>query len=216
MTVTSVGKNNPVAPAVTPAPVQPVHPSSSAKRSTLYIAPVAAKPDAQFSLTPTATYSKAEAAGDHKPSAQDMVLSRMAERIITKQYSEGNQFYKLLYGHIALRIDPSLRSKDMGPSREELMKRAREMVGQDGVFSPDKIATQIVDFTQQLAEGDAEKTERFRAAIQDAFAKLSSMSGGEMPELTQKTYDAVMEGLDTVTAPANQATTFDGNVASGQ
>lgn len=214
MTVTSVGKNNPVAPVVTPPPVSP-HPTTASKRSTLYIAPVQAKPDADTSLTPSATYSKAEAAGEHKPSAQDMILSRMAERIITRQYSEGNQFYKLLYGHIALRIDPNLRSRDMGPSREELLKRARDMVGQDGTFSVEKIATQIVDFTQQLAENDSAKVERFRAAIQDAFAKLANMTGGEMPELTQKTYDAVMEGLDAAVAPEAQTVSF-GDVASGQ
>ena len=201
MTVTSIGKNSPVAPIVTPPPVTPARPSTH-KTSTLYVAPAPIKSNADVSFAPSASYTKAEASGNRKPTAQEMILSRMAERIITKQYSEGNQFYKLLYGHIALRIDPNLRSKDMAPSREELMKRAREMVGENAPFSSETIASQIVRVVGDLSEGDPAKTERFRAAVHDAFAKLATMSGGRMPELTQKTYDAVMEGLDAPSAPA--------------
>jgi hypothetical protein len=144
----------------------------------------------------------------------DKILSRMAEKIITKQYSEGNQFYKLLYGHIALRIDPNLRSKDMGPSREELLGRAREMVGENGPFSPANVAGQIVGFVSEMSNGDQARTERFREAVQEAFAKLASMSGGEMPELTQKTYHAVMESLETVTEPQSPADMADASIAS--
>lgn len=201
MSVTSVGNKNPVTPVVTPPPVAPPHPSSASKRSTLYIAPAPAKPDSGLSFAPSATYTKAEASGAHKPNAMDMILNRMAEKIITKQYSEGNQFYKLLYGHIALRIDPNLRSKDVGPSREELLSRARELVGADGPLSPESVAGQIVSFVDEMADGDQAKAERFRSAVHDAFAKLAAMSGGEMPELTQQTYDAVMDSLKTVTEP---------------
>ncbi|MCL2030516.1 MAG: hypothetical protein FWG93_03130 [Oscillospiraceae bacterium] len=199
ISVTSIGGKGPVAPVVAPPAVTPPQSSPASKRSSLPVAP--AKPDSGLSLTPSATYTKAEASGSRKPSAMDIILSRMAEKIITKQYSEGNQFYKLLYGHIALRIDPSLRSQDAGPSREELLARAKELVGDNGPFSPERVAGQIVGFVNEVSEGDQARTERFREAVHDAFARLAAMSGGEMPALTQKTYDAVMESLQTVSEP---------------
>ena len=198
ISVTSVGIKGPVAPVVAPPAVMPPQ-SAASKRSSLYVAPVPAKQDPGLSLKPSATYTKAQASGSHKPSAMDMILSRMAEKLITKQYSEGNQFYQLLYGHIALRIDPNLRPKDIGPSREELLARAREVVGTGAPLSPEAVAAQIVGFVGDMAEGDPAKTERFREAVHDAFAKLAAMSGGEMPQLTQQTYDAVMLTLGTDT-----------------
>jgi hypothetical protein len=192
-------------PPVAPPQVNTANAAQSANKSSLYIIPTPAKADMSMTPTPSATYSKADVS-EAKPNAQDMILSRMAERIITKQYSEGNQFYKLLYGHIALRIDPNLRSKGMGPSREELLKHAREMVGANGPFSPENAASQIVDFVRQQSENDSAKTERYRAAVQDAFARLATMTGGDMPELTQKTYDAVMEGFDAVATSASPVT----------
>jgi hypothetical protein len=125
----------------------------------------------------------------------DMALSRMAEKIITRQYSEGNQFYRLLYGHIAIRLDPSLIGNDNEQARVQLLERAKELVGNEGPYSVDRTANQIITFVQEQAQGDQMKAERYRAAVQEAFHKMAQMSGGHMPDLTQETYEAVMVGL---------------------
>ena len=196
MKITGVGNTSSVVSVVPVVPPTPAQVPASASKSVTSVAPApkASAPRMDITPPPQATYTRKQAAGEVKPSPQDMMLSRMAEKIITKQYSEGNEFYKLLYGHIALRLDPSLLFQGDSAAKQ-MAENALQAVGQEAPFSAESTASHIVQFVNDLAAGDAAKTERYRAAVQDAFAKLARMSGGELPELTAKTYEAVITGL---------------------
>jgi hypothetical protein len=138
-------------------------------------------------------YTKAEAKSAMR-NATDAALRRMAERFITKQYSEGNYFFKLLYGNVALRIDPNLIAQSAEPFVREI-EQARRLVEDGGPFSPNTAAQQVLDFVNEQSGGDEAKLERLRAAVQEAFESVGRMAGGKLPELTRKTYEAVMQGL---------------------
>ncbi|MDR0248817.1 MAG: hypothetical protein LBI44_04050 [Oscillospiraceae bacterium] len=188
MKVTNVGSSRQVIPIMPPPPVH-IQPAGafggSVKRSPA---------GAAVSPPPAPMYTKAEAQTAMK-TATDAALRRVAERIITKQYSEGNFFFRLLYGNVALRIDPTLIAESNDALAREI-ERARALVEDGGPFSAQTAARQVLDFVNSQASGDETKLETLRAAVQGAFENVSRMAGGTLPELTHKTYDAVMKELD--------------------
>ena len=54
----------------------------------------------------------------------------------------------------------------------------------------------ILDFAKALTGGDSKKAEEMRAAIKKGFEAAAKLWGDELPEISQKTYDAVMKGID--------------------
>ena len=54
----------------------------------------------------------------------------------------------------------------------------------------------LVDFAKALTGGDSSKIESMRSAIKKGFEEAKKLWGGELPEISQKTYDATMKKLD--------------------
>ncbi len=78
----------------------------------------------------------------------------------------------------------------------EIVEQAKKDVDEGGYWSVEETAKRIVSFAKALTGGDASKMEEMRAAVEKGFGGAKEAWGGDMPEITEKTYNRVNELLD--------------------
>lgn len=90
--------------------------------------------------------------------------------------------------------------------------QAQADIAEDGYWGVEQTSDRIVDFAKALCGGDPDKLEEMRAAFEKGFKQATKTWGDELPEISQKTYDAVMEKFDAWAAetaePAEDAETI--------
>ena len=79
---------------------------------------------------------------------------------------------------------------------EATAKQAQEDVSEDGYWGVKQTSERILDFAKAISGGDPDKAEEMREAIKKGYESAADLWGGELPEISQKTYDAVMKGID--------------------
>lgn len=79
---------------------------------------------------------------------------------------------------------------------EETAKQAAEDVSEDGYWGVKQTSERILDFAKAISGGDSAMAEKMRSAIEKGFKEASKLWGGDLPDISQKTYDAVMQGID--------------------
>lgn len=79
---------------------------------------------------------------------------------------------------------------------EATAKQAQEDISEDGYWGVKQTSERILDFAKALTGGDSGKVEDIRKAIEKGFSEAAKLWGDELPEISQKTHDAVMKGLD--------------------
>lgn len=84
--------------------------------------------------------------------------------------------------------------------------QAQADIAEDGYWGVNATSDRIVDFAVALAGDDPEKLEEMRAAFQKGFDQATKTWGGELPDISQRTYDAVMEKFDKLTGKAEETT----------
>ncbi len=99
--------------------------------------------------------------------------------------------------------DPSLTTED----KEKLIAKAKEDVGEEGYYGVKQTSTRILDYAKAITGGDPAKIDDMRKMAQEAFDSVKEMYDGKLPELSQKTYDAVMKGFDEWAAASSKGAT---------
>jgi len=79
---------------------------------------------------------------------------------------------------------------------EEARLEAQAMISEGGPLSPEVVSARIVDFAKAISGGDKEKFEMLKSAIDEGFKEAARILGGELPEVSHKTYELVMEKLN--------------------
>ncbi len=79
---------------------------------------------------------------------------------------------------------------------EATAKQAAEDISEDGYWGVKQTSERILDFAKAITGGDSSKAEEMRNAIEKGFKEASKLWGGDLPDISQKTYDAVMKGID--------------------
>lgn len=79
---------------------------------------------------------------------------------------------------------------------EEARLEAQAMIAEEGPLSPEAVSDRIVEFAKAISDGDKDKFDTLKAAIEEGFKQAADVLGGELPEISQRTYDLVMEKLD--------------------
>jgi len=79
---------------------------------------------------------------------------------------------------------------------DEARAAARDAIGEGGPFSVEAVATRLLDFAVAISGGDPAKIDLLRNAVEKGFAAAERQWGGELPEISQKTREAVMNGFD--------------------
>ncbi|WKY47405.1 hypothetical protein Q5O24_13775 [Eubacteriaceae bacterium ES3] len=78
----------------------------------------------------------------------------------------------------------------------ETQQAAQEAISEDGYWGVKKTSERILNFAKALSGGDPDKIELLKGAFEDGFGEAKKVLGDELPDITQQTYDAVMEGFD--------------------
>jgi hypothetical protein len=78
----------------------------------------------------------------------------------------------------------------------ETQAAAQEAISEDGYFGVNKTSERIIEFAKALSGGDKSKIESLRNAFEEGFESAKEAFGGELPEISQQTYDKVMQGFD--------------------
>lgn len=79
----------------------------------------------------------------------------------------------------------------------ETAKKAAEEISEDGYWGVKQTSERILSFAKALSGGDPSKAEELRDAFIKGFKEAAKSWGDELPEISKKTYDAVMEKFDT-------------------
>ena len=78
----------------------------------------------------------------------------------------------------------------------ETRAKAKEAISENGYWGVNKTAERLLDFAKTISGGDPSKIETLKAAFKEGFEKAKEAFGGKLPEISQQTYDKVMEGFD--------------------
>lgn len=113
-------------------------------------------------------------------------FKKMVEAMIEKQGKKVNQVLK----DLAERKDVEITVDS------ETQAAAQAAISEDGYFGVNKTSERIVDFAKALSGGDKSKIETLRNAFKEGFESAKEAFGGELPEISQQTYDKVMQGFD--------------------
>ena len=80
--------------------------------------------------------------------------------------------------------------------------QAQKDIAEDGYWGVKQTSGRILDFATALTGGDPSKIEDMRAAFKKGYEQAEKTWGGELPEISKKTYDAVMAGFDKMAEDA--------------
>lgn len=108
------------------------------------------------------------------------------------------QFKKLIQSLLAKQGESSnlvLFGEKLNVTPEDSAK-AQAAISEGGEYSVDAVATRIVDMAKALSGGDKSKIGVLKDAVLKGFDEARKVWGGEMPQITQDTYDEVMRQFD--------------------
>lgn len=71
--------------------------------------------------------------------------------------------------------------------------QAQADIAEDGYWGIEQTSDRILDFAKALTGGDPDKIDEMQEAFIKGFKQAEEKWGGELPEISQKTYDAVLE-----------------------
>ena len=140
----------------------------------------------------TALINKLKADADARTSQ----LRSLVEKIMGKQadtYGNANDIWSFLRsGNYT--VDPATKAQTQADGSGD---------GEGGV---NQTSDRIIQFATALTGGDPDKIESMREAFKKGYAQAEKTWGGSLPEISQKTYDAVMEKFDKLAADAGLTT----------
>ena len=80
--------------------------------------------------------------------------------------------------------------------------QAQADIAEDGYWGVKQTSDRIIDFAKALCGGDPDKIEEMREAFEKGFKQAEETWGGELPDISKRTYEAVMEKFDAWAAEA--------------
>ena len=140
----------------------------------------------------TALINKLKADADARTSQ----LRSLVEQMMGKQattYGNANDIWSFLRsGNYT--VDPATKAQALAD------------IAEDGYWGVTQTSDRIIQFATALTGGDPDKIEAMRDAFKKGYAQAEKTWGGSLPEISQKTYDAVMEKFDKLAADAGLTT----------
>ncbi|MCR5157090.1 MAG: hypothetical protein K6C96_10470 [Butyrivibrio sp.] len=82
--------------------------------------------------------------------------------------------------------------------------QAQEDISEDGYWGVKQTSGRILDFAKALAGDDPAKLEKMRTAFEKGYKMAEDTWGGELPEISKQTFDAVMKGFDELTGKTQE------------
>ena len=89
----------------------------------------------------------------------------------------------------------------------DVKAQAQADIAEDGYWGVEKTSERILDFAKALSGGDADKADELFSAFKQGFEEATGSWGKELPEISQKTYEAVEEKFEAWKAETQASTT---------
>ena len=139
----------------------------------------------------TALIQKLKADAD----ARTAQLRSLVEQMMGKQvnaYGQANDIWKFLAsGNYT--VDPATKAQ------------AQADIAEDGYWGVEATSSRIIDFATALTGGDPDKIEEMREAFKKGYAMAEKTWGGELPDISKRTYEAVMKKFDELAGISTDA-----------
>ena len=88
----------------------------------------------------------------------------------------------------------------------ETKAAAQEAISENGYWGVEQTSQRIFDMAVALSGGDSEQMDKMLAAFQKGFKQATDTWGKELPDISQKTYAAVMEKFENFKNENNKTT----------
>lgn len=124
---------------------------------------------------------------------------KVDQATIQKLFEESDKAYNQLKQIVAQMLERqgmTFRDWTKVEVDETARLEAGKLIGEGGDLSPEKVSDRIVEFAKAISGGDLGKLDELKAAIEKGFSEAARILGGELPDVSKKTYDLVMEKLD--------------------
>ncbi|GAB6094294.1 hypothetical protein JCM14469_05460 [Desulfatiferula olefinivorans] len=79
---------------------------------------------------------------------------------------------------------------------EEARREALDLISENGYWGVEQTSERIFQFAVNSAGGDVSRLEEIRGAIEKGFQMALDAFGGELPDISYQTHQAVMDKLD--------------------
>ncbi len=123
-------------------------------------------------------------------------LQSIVEQLMSKQgqtYNNANGIWSVLSGG-NFTVDAATKAQ------------AEKDIAEDGYWGVKQTSDRIIDFATALTGGDPDKIEEMREAFKKGYKQAEKTWGGELPDISKRTYDAVMEKFDKMAEEAGLTT----------
>ena len=161
----------------------------------------AEKDGAQKVYDKTSKVANPELAAKLKADLEDRTaqLRSIVEKLIIGQgkasgIASGDDMWKLL-AEGKLEVDPATRAQ------------AQEDISEDGYWGVKQTSERIIEFAKSLAGNDPEKLENMREAFEKGYKQAEKTWGGELPQISKDTFDAVQKAFDELTKKTQETGT---------
>jgi hypothetical protein len=89
--------------------------------------------------------------------------------------------------------------------------QAQKDIAEDGYWGVNQTSDRIVEFATALAGDDTESLQKMRDAFIKGYEQAEKTWGGELPDISKKTYDSVLEKLDKLINPSDSSSSTSTN-----
>ena len=99
----------------------------------------------------------------------------------------------------------------------DVKAQAQTDIAEDGYWGVKQTSERILSFATALAGNDSKNLEKMRDAFLKGYEQAEKTWGGKLPDISKRTYDAVLEGFDKLMKPQAEeevTTSEDGTVVS--
>lgn len=76
------------------------------------------------------------------------------------------------------------------------VENAKKDISEDGYYGVKQTSERILNFAKAIAGDDPKKLQKMRKAVEKGFKQAEKMWGDKLPEISQNTYNVVMETFD--------------------
>lgn len=124
-------------------------------------------------------------------------LKTLVERLFSSQYIRYGQSEGLGFDEIMQKYDGNLKEFYSNLQVDDATRRsAQKDIAEDGYWGVKQTAQRLVDFAISLSGGDKSKLSELKAAIEKGFAAAEKSWGGALPDISYRTREAALAGLD--------------------
>lgn len=113
-----------------------------------------------------------------------------------KNYESLRQLIKQLLEKQGIKLEDAISGEATVTIDEETRLEAQAAISEGGPYSPESVSDRIVEFAMAISGGDKSKLSLLKEAIDEGFNEAAKVLGGTLPDISQETYDLVMEKLD--------------------